>query len=52
LYIDTRNTAAWTILVRKPERKRSSGRPRLRWENDIKIDFKEIDYVLDSSDPV
>jgi hypothetical protein len=33
---------AFTILVRKPEGKRSLRRPRLRWEDNIKMDLGEI----------
>jgi hypothetical protein len=29
-------------LVGRPERKRSLGKPRLRWEDNIKMDLKEI----------
>jgi hypothetical protein len=29
------------VLVGKPERKRPLGRPRLRWEDNIKIDLQE-----------
>ena len=29
-------------LVGKPERKRPLGRPRLRWEDNIKIDLEEM----------
>ena len=28
----------------KPEGNRSLGRPRCRWENNIKMDFREVDY--------
>jgi hypothetical protein len=35
------------VLVRKPEGKRLLGRPRLRWEDNIKMDFKEIGGVGD-----
>jgi hypothetical protein len=31
-------------LVGKPERKRSPGRSRRRWENNIKLDRKEIGW--------
>jgi hypothetical protein len=27
----------YRVLVRKPERKRPMGRPRLRWEDNIKL---------------
>jgi hypothetical protein len=33
---------AFVILVGKPEGKRLLGRPRHRWEDNIKIDIKEI----------
>jgi hypothetical protein len=35
---------AYRILVGKPERKRPLGRPRRRWVNNIKIDFREIGW--------
>jgi len=31
-----------SILVGKPEGKRSLGRPRRRWENNIRMDLREI----------
>ena len=30
------------VLVRKPEEKRQLGRPRLRWEDNIKMDLEEV----------
>jgi hypothetical protein len=39
---DKRN--AYRILVGKPERKRTIGRPTHRWVDNIKIDFKEIGW--------
>jgi len=30
------------VLVGKPEGKRPLGRPRRRWEDNIKMDFKEV----------
>jgi hypothetical protein len=30
------------MLVRKPERKRQMGRPRRRWEDNIKADLQEV----------
>jgi hypothetical protein len=33
---------AYRILVGKPEEKRSLGRPRHRWVDNIKIDLREI----------
>jgi len=32
----------YRVLVRKPEGKRSLGRPRCRWEDNIKMDFQEL----------
>jgi len=34
----------YRVLVGKPERKRPLGRPRFRWENNIKIDLHEVEY--------
>jgi hypothetical protein len=33
---------AYRILVGKPEGKKPLGRPRRRWENNIKLDLREI----------
>jgi hypothetical protein len=33
------------VLVGKPERKRPLGRPRCRWEDNIKMDFQEVGGV-------
>jgi hypothetical protein len=35
------NRNAYRILVVKPRGKRPLGRPRRRWENNIKIDLRE-----------
>jgi hypothetical protein len=32
----------YRVLVRKPEAKRPLGRPRHRWEDNIKIDCQEV----------
>jgi hypothetical protein len=32
------------ILVGRPERRRPLGRPRRRWENNIKMDLREIGF--------
>jgi hypothetical protein len=37
---------AYKILVEKPERKRQLGRPRRRWEDNIRMDLREW-YGLD-----
>ena len=34
--------SAFKILTGKPTRKRSLGRPRRRWEDNIKMDLEEI----------
>ena len=36
---------AWKLLVGKPEGKRPVGRPRMRCENNINHDLREIDYT-------
>jgi hypothetical protein len=35
---------AYRILVEKPEGKRPPGRPRRRWVDNIKMDFREIGW--------
>ena len=32
------------VLVGKPDRKRPLGRPKLRWEDNIKMDLQEVRY--------
>ena len=32
----------YKVLMKKPEGKRPLGRPRRRWENNIKLDFQEV----------
>jgi hypothetical protein len=32
----------YRVLVRRPEGKRPLGRPRRRWEDNIKMDLREI----------
>ena len=34
--------AAYRVLVGKPEGKKPVGRPRHRWENNIKMDLQEV----------
>ena len=34
------------VLVGKPEGKRPLGRPRRRWEDDIKMDLQEVGRVV------
>jgi hypothetical protein len=33
---------AYRVLLGKPEERRPLGRPRLRWEDNIKMDFQEV----------
>ena len=35
---------AYKLLVGKPEGKRPLGRPRHRWEDNIKMDLREVGY--------
>ncbi|KAJ4448881.1 hypothetical protein ANN_00272 [Periplaneta americana] len=35
---------AYRVLVGKPEGKRPLGRPRRRWEDNIKMDLREVEY--------
>jgi len=37
-----RNGGVCRFLVGKPEEKRPLGRPKLRWEDNIKIDLQEV----------
>jgi hypothetical protein len=37
-----RERKVYTILVGKPEGKRPLGRPRRRWEDEIRVDLREI----------
>jgi hypothetical protein len=38
---------AYNVLVRRPEEKRPFGKPRLRWVDNIKIDFLEVRWGMD-----
>jgi len=35
----------YRVLVRKPEGKRSLGRPRHRWEDNTKMNLQEVGWV-------
>jgi hypothetical protein len=35
---------AYSVLVVKPEGKRLLGRPRLRWEDNIRMDLREVGW--------
>jgi hypothetical protein len=34
-----------SVLVGKPEGKRPMGRPRRRWEDDIRMDLQEVGWI-------
>jgi len=40
---------AYRVLIREPDGKRTLGRPRRRWKDNIKMDLKEVGcgYGLD-----
>ncbi|KAJ4444288.1 hypothetical protein ANN_06080 [Periplaneta americana] len=40
--VESRN--AYRVLVRRPEGKRPLGRPRRRWEDNIKMDLRDVGY--------
>jgi len=35
------------VLVGKPERRRPLGRPRRRWEDNIKVDLQNVGWGMD-----
>jgi hypothetical protein len=37
-----RGRGVYRVLVRKPEGKLPFGRPRLRWDDNIKMDLQEV----------
>ena len=37
----------YRVLVKNPDGKRPLGRPRHRWEENIKMDLQEVGYGLD-----
>jgi hypothetical protein len=38
------NRGEYRVLVGKPEGRRPFGRPRYRWEGNIKMDLQEVGY--------
>jgi len=38
------------VLVGKPEGERPLGRPRRRWENNIKMDLQEVEWIVLAGD--
>jgi hypothetical protein len=41
-----RKRSAYKIFVGKPEGKRPLGRPKRRWEDDIKMDLQDVGWVM------
>jgi hypothetical protein len=41
-----KNSNGWMILTVSPKGERRLGKPRRRWENNIKINFKEKQDVV------
>ena len=41
-YVARVGRGVYRILVGKPEGKRTLGRPRLRWEDNIRMDLQEV----------
>jgi hypothetical protein len=39
---------ACMVLMGKPEAKRKAGKPRSRWENNIRVDLKNLERSLKS----
>jgi hypothetical protein len=39
-----KSRGAYRILVGKPEGRRPLGRPRRRWEHNIKMDLREVEW--------
>jgi hypothetical protein len=40
--LDDEGRGMYRVLLRKPEGKRPMGRPRRRWEDNIKMDLKDV----------
>ena len=41
---------AYRVLAEKPERRKPLGRPRRRWEDDIKMDFQQVEGGMELLD--
>jgi hypothetical protein len=39
---DEEGRGVYRVLVRKPEGKKPLGKPRLRWEDNVKMDLQEV----------
>jgi hypothetical protein len=42
------NRGPYRILVGRPEGRRPLGKPRRRWEDNIKMDLQEVGWGMDS----
>ena len=40
----------YRVLLGKPEGKRPLGRPRYRWQDNIKMDLQEVDWIVLTQD--
>jgi hypothetical protein len=43
-YLRLTERLIWRVLVEKPEGSRPLGRPRRRWEDNIKMDFRGVGW--------
>jgi hypothetical protein len=41
---NVRGKNTFTVLVGRPEEKRAFGRPKLKWEDNIKLDFRQVEW--------
>jgi len=46
MYGGMERRGAYRVLVRKPDVKRPLGRPRHRWEDNIKMDLQEVGWEV------
>jgi hypothetical protein len=44
VHLDRLGRGAYRVLVGRPERKRLLGRPRYRWEYNVKMNFQEVEW--------
>jgi hypothetical protein len=47
IYLLRERRYAYRVLAGKPERRRLLERPRHRWEDNIKIDLREVGWGMD-----
>jgi hypothetical protein len=43
--VGEKRKGVYRVLARKPEGKKVLGRPRLRWEDNIKVDLREVNWI-------